>query len=558
MSIWRQALRRDRLSRFVDVARREGLPRALGKARAHVRLIRSGQGTSSVPYLSATVGGRFARTALWADLAKGEAFHASAAPAVLSRRRSVALIGDLNLPQCRKYRVEQMVEIWSQLGVAYRYAHVEDVPRCLDILQDASHVVLYRLQASDFLHMYLYEARRLKLPVAYDIDDPIFSASALAGYSNIHALGQDALAHAVAQAPLYLSALSMADAVSVATPGLAEHLAGFTARPIWLRRNFIDAPAHALGGIPSYLINLPAGRSFAEHYQNPAVDAAIARIAAFAEPDLAHLHCIQELGAGAIGAVKELGLPVIVSVHDHWWLCERQFMLRPDGRACGQNPVRLAGCGTCVDDLARTRARRDALRTALAQADLVTYPSAHALRLGVASGFAPETSVLWENGVRLPGPGFAALQAARRARDGRWTLGFLGGPSAMKGWPLCRDAIIGLGPRDIRGLVVDGSLDGSWWRPADLERLPGVWQIEPRFEPHDLDRVFARIDVLLFLSQWPETYGLVVREALARGVRVVQTGVGGAAEHGGAGLATILSPDAGPGDVTEALSRIVH
>lgn len=96
-------------------------------------------------------------------------------------------------------------------------------------------------------------------------------------------------------------------------------------------------------------------------------------------------------------------------------------------------------------------------------------------------------------------------------------MGLSAAPSSIKGWPLVRAAFTQLDQSDFNGLVVDGSLNGSWWRPDMLHGMQGEWQIYPRYDQTvGLDRFFASIDVLLFLSQWREAFGLVVREAISR------------------------------------------
>ncbi|MDU8946714.1 glycosyltransferase [Ovoidimarina sediminis] len=311
-----------------------------------------------------------------------------------------------------------------------------------------------------------------------------------------------------------------------------------------------DLPPYAVvrceaGGIVNHMINLPAGRSKVQHYANAEVAAKIAGIARDLAPDLAHVHCVQEIGADCLTVLKTLGIPVILSTHDFWWLCERQFMIRPDGRYCGQNPIRIARCRGCVDDFGAAETRGAYLAQAAGWADLVTCPSAFAAGIYARSGFAPGRLRVWENGVRLPGPGFAAAQAARRAADPRLVFGFVGGPSQIKGWPLLGEAFRDLPRGDFRGHLVEGSLDGSWWRGRDISVLAGAWEVVPRYAQDGIDGFFAEIDVLLFLSQWKETFGLTVREALARGVRVIQTDAGGAAEHGAADHVRVIPIGAG-------------
>ncbi|MEM9342004.1 MAG: glycosyltransferase [Pseudomonadota bacterium] len=249
MTRWLGVFRKDRVVQFFRVLRRNGLREAMRRARVHIRALALGVEPSAVsqPAGPAPIANRFDFAPVWRDLAQVQAFGISQAPAVLMQRRAVALIGDLNLPQCRKYRVEQMDELLATEDIAYQYAHFEDVPRCREILQDATHLVLYRLGRSDLATMYLYEARRLRLPVLYDIDDPLFSVSAYETYANMEGLSPQEKAHFVNEAPLYADVMNMADAVSLSTPGLMAHASCYSVRPAYLRRNFADRETLAAG-----------------------------------------------------------------------------------------------------------------------------------------------------------------------------------------------------------------------------------------------------------------------------------------------------------------------
>ncbi|MEW9917979.1 glycosyltransferase [Marimonas sp. MJW-29] len=284
-------------------------------------------------------------------------------------------------------------------------------------------------------------------------------------------------------------------------------------------------------GIENYLINVPAGRGYGAMYDNPEVTARLAELIHALEPDLIHAHCIQEIGTGLISAAEAAQVPVILSVHDFWWLCERQFMIRMDETYCGQSPVRIEGCKGCAENFWAAKMRFNHLQDMSRKVAAVTYPSAFSRNLSEASGFAPGLGVVWENGVRPPGEAFFVRQRDRRRRDGRLTFGYLGGPSQIKGWPQIKRAFKGLSRQDFRGIVVEGSLDGSWWRESDLAGLSGDWCIHPRFNQSTMDAFYAEIDVLLFMSQWKETFGLAIREAIARGIAVIQTDSGGTVEH---------------------------
>jgi glycosyltransferase involved in cell wall biosynthesis len=231
------------LKRFVLVARQEGLWRAWVTGFGYLKRRMLGQGASGLPSIPRH-GPETAETYLhdiWQNFAQQGAFHITAAPAVLQRRRRIALIGDLNLPQCRKYRVEQLALFWRDRGVELEFSHYADVPRATRILQNATHLMEYRLKSCAITDMLRYEARRLRLPILYDLDDPLFSVSAYATYGNMAALDPALKRHFITEAPKYLSMMNGADILSVSTPGMVEHSAYYTPRPVYLRRNFADA-----------------------------------------------------------------------------------------------------------------------------------------------------------------------------------------------------------------------------------------------------------------------------------------------------------------------------
>ncbi|MGI3163935.1 glycosyltransferase [Pseudooceanicola sp. 200-1SW] len=225
--------------RFVQILSEEGLRSAWRRSRLWLRRALHDQAPSQAAGAGTARRGPDEVQAFWHDSATRGAFRV-ASPPVLRQRRKVAMIGDLNLPQCRKYRVEQLAEILALTGADYSYAHYEDLPRCMDILQDATHLFLYRLRSQPVVTRHLYEARRLRLPILYDIDDPLFSVPAYAGYQNMTALPRDLQQHFLAEAPFIAEVMNLADAVSVSTPGLQDHARDFTPRPVFLRRNFAD------------------------------------------------------------------------------------------------------------------------------------------------------------------------------------------------------------------------------------------------------------------------------------------------------------------------------
>lgn len=229
--------RPDRVRRFFQTVQAEGWRSALDKTARFVLRLWRGTAPNAVPPAPNSADHQFYLGPFWQHAAETRSFHISTTH---NRYRKVAMIGDLNLPQCRKYRVEQCDELFRLMQADYIYAHYQDAPRCATILQDATHLIVYRLPAGPELQMYLYEARRLGLSVLYDIDDPLFSVSAYGTYGNMAALDPKLRTHFMNEAPRYAEAMNAADLVSVSTPVMAEHARAYTPRPVFTRRNFAD------------------------------------------------------------------------------------------------------------------------------------------------------------------------------------------------------------------------------------------------------------------------------------------------------------------------------
>jgi glycosyltransferase involved in cell wall biosynthesis len=144
--------------------------------------------------------------------------------AALFATPSVLIVGPLDLPQCRKYRVVQKLELLRLLGVEGHMCHVEDAVRVYDLMQTATHLVLYRVRAGKGTQDYIDEARRLGLSVLYDVDDPIFDVETYRSNRNLEALSPREREHLLHSAEDHLAVMRQCDHHLVSTPGMAACL----------------------------------------------------------------------------------------------------------------------------------------------------------------------------------------------------------------------------------------------------------------------------------------------------------------------------------------------
>jgi glycosyltransferase involved in cell wall biosynthesis len=172
----------------------------------------------------------------------------------------------------------------------------------------------------------------------------------------------------------------------------------------------------------------------------------------------------------------------------------------------------------------------------------------------LAQGIAPTHIEVAPNGVVLP------ITPAPRPSEGPLRFAYVGGYDAVKGYFVLRDAFAEVQRADWELLLVDNtlnlgfsSMDTSTWRAR------GRLRVVPAYKQQDMDAFFAGIDVLLFPSQWKESFGLTVREALARDVWVVATEGGGPADAITDGVnGTIIPLDGRPGPLRAAIEDLLE
>jgi len=261
------------------------------------------------------------------------------------------------------------------------------------------------------------------------------------------------------------------------------------------------------------------------------VPLAMARHGSFIEPDVVHFHSIQNMGVGPVLIAKKAGIPVVITVHDNWWVCERQFMINHAGRYCHQEVIDLKVCRYCVLDVNHTKRRDSTVRQALNSCDLVLYPSQFHHDFHVANGIAVNRSSVNKNGIVFPDESFSRTPNPTADKH-KLRFGFVGGPGPIKGASIMARAFKKLKRSDYEVKVVNAAVNtGETWALDPVWKdISGTVTMTPPYSQETIDDFFGSIDVLLFPSQWKESFGLTVREALARDVWVVVTDSGGTVE----------------------------
>ncbi|WP_413701738.1 glycosyltransferase [Psychromonas sp. KJ10-10] len=118
----------------------------------------------------------------------------------------------------------------------------------------------------------------------------------------------------------------------------------------------------------------------------------------------------------------------------------------------------------------------------------------------------------------------------------------IGGMANHKGYFLLKEAIEQEQPKNIEMLIVDHAKDEGYIEKTFWGKVPVTFI--GRVSQTGITELYQKMDVLFAPSMWPESYGLVTREATACGCWVVASELGGIGEdiiEGNTGLR--IKPD---------------
>lgn len=249
---------------------------------------------------------------------------------------------------------------------------------------------------------------------------------------------------------------------------------------------------------------------------NEAHAAPFERVIDHFQPDLVHFHCIQRLTATIVDVALRRNIPYVVTLHDAWWISDHQFLVDEDGLLHLPGTDVLADCDGGRDRL-QSIARRQRLTSLLQNAQA---------NLSVSAPFADIYAKAGITGLQVVENGTPALiEVVRSPRaDCRVALGHVGGRSAHKGASLIEAALRRGNYDNLHLTMIDGTLSPG-------QSIDTLWGTTPvtltaPFPQAEMGRLYSQLDVLLAPSTWPESFGLVTREALGNGLWVVASNLG--------------------------------
>lgn len=284
------------------------------------------------------------------------------------------------------------------------------------------------------------------------------------------------------------------------------------------------------------------------------------------KPDVIHVHSIQGIHAEFFEAAKELGIPMVLTTHDYYPICRKCILIDQNGKLCDDASVeKCAICnanaglsvmkqriiqsmlyqnckGSAFMRKAKARAKGVTMTTVATPLDIknATNAAEYAELQNYYSHIVNMFSMIHCNSnltykiycgsfpalpMRIVPITHMGLTRCQHKRGSICRITYMGGESAHKGFAVLMSAIKSLCESD----------SGRRWQ---LNLYGGNFQAHPvedarilyhgYFGLKEAEHVWNNTDILIMPSQWRETFGFVLLEALCRGIPVICSDLVGA------------------------------
>ncbi len=302
----------------------------------------------------------------------------------------------------------------------------------------------------------------------------------------------------------------------------------------------------------------PSAR-FLSTFSDKGLERAFSMVLEQQRPDLVHIQHLMGFPVACAQQLYEHKIPVVITLHDYWWICANAQLFTNYGKELCQGPLAYLNCACCalarhagwpsgpsgrdwwqwptipaVATLMAWRGRR--LRSVLSQASRLIAPSRFVKEWYCSQGLPQARIQLLPHGLDPSGP------VRAHAQPGVLRLACIGGLSFQKGVHVLVEAMGG-----VKGVELSIAGDEAF-DPVYVAQLRALASTNVRFlgrlDRQQVGELLSRVDAVAVPSLWPETFSLIVHEAFAAGKVVLASRIGAlcdAVQDGENGL--LLTPD---------------
>ncbi|MEA5597535.1 glycosyltransferase family 4 protein [Rivularia sp. UHCC 0363] len=268
------------------------------------------------------------------------------------------------------------------------------------------------------------------------------------------------------------------------------------------------------------------------NFYKPALDKLFIQVVKEVKPDVVHFHNITGLSLGIIEKAHRLQIKTVLTLHDHWGFCFKNTLLKVYDQVCND----FSKCRECLADvvdnqgrLLNIRLRKDYIALQFNKVDYFVSPSRYLASAYTKVGLPAEKIHVISNGINVKR--FSQIKKVSHKNAIRFT--FIGNIGFHKGIHVLIAALklllerAYLGNLCIINIVGTGDMTGDLTKFVMENHLDSTVKIWGKVEHPQIESVYENTDVLITPSIWPENEPVTILEAMAAGIPIIASALGG-------------------------------
>ncbi|MBI5820923.1 MAG: glycosyltransferase [Verrucomicrobia bacterium] len=321
-------------------------------------------------------------------------------------------------------------------------------------------------------------------------------------------------------------------------------------------------------GVKLYAIyNRPALFYDADHPEremdDPEMRRVFRRLVDKLKPDIAHYHSLLNFSLGMVDELHRAGVPAVYTSHNYWPICPRMYLFKERLELCPGPSEDGSRCAACVGqngragDFARRLQRgREAFREQVGRHLAVSH---RVRELFIRSGHAADRIQVLQQQPQTVEALWSEVGSKRKIigqLDRPLRVGFIGSLYPQKGVHVLIQALQAFQPGEVEAHCF-GNVPveyGELLKKFDQKHLA---RFHGAYEPGQLPRLLADMDVMVVPSVWEDCAPLVVAEALAARCPAIGSRIGGIPDFIEDGVTGFLFRAGDPAELASVLRRFI-
>lgn len=274
------------------------------------------------------------------------------------------------------------------------------------------------------------------------------------------------------------------------------------------------------------------------------------------KPNVVHCHNIMGMSLGIVDIARKYNAKVCVTLHDNWGFCYKNTALDNYGEVC----TNIMDCNRCManltfgDIMIPMGVRRNYFRRIFERMDAYISPSQYLANSYIKAGFNfHKMNVIW-NGINLQ-----KFSSIKKNSSDKLRITFMGFFGKHKGVDLLIKAVGFLNIRDIEiNLVGAGDELENYKKIATECGVLHQLRFWGKLANQDIIKAYSETDIYCLPSIWPENQPVSITEAMACGIPVIASDLGGNKELVQDGVSGYLFKSGDYKDLADKIKKFVN